>query len=87
MKIVARPIDAIVVFKGNGHPLPYRFKFTAENGEKTEISVEKILLVEEQRVAGKPSLVYDCQSRIGSCQRRYQLKYMIPDCRWVLYKI
>ena len=31
MKVVAKPIDAIVVFKSKGHPLPYKFRYTEEN--------------------------------------------------------
>ena len=32
MKIVAKPIDMIAVFKGSGRPLPYKFRFRDEDG-------------------------------------------------------
>ena len=87
MKIVAKPIDAIVVFKGKERPLPYRFKFRDDAGEKREITVGKILVVEDHQLGGIKSLVYDCQSCIDDSERRYQLKYFVNECRWELYKI
>ena len=87
MKLLMRPIDAIVVFRGSGKPLPYKFRYTESNGECREIRVDRIILVDEQRIAGSRSLVYDCQSDIDDCERRYQLKYLVNDCRWELYKI
>ena len=87
MKVVAKPIDAIVVFRGRGKPLPYKFRYTESDGERREIIVDRIILVDEQRIAGSRSLVYDCQSDIDDHERRYQLKYIVNDCRWELYKI
>ena len=40
-----------------------------------------------ERFAGVPVYVYDCQSDIGGAERRYQLKYFIPECRWELFKM
>ena len=87
MKIVSKPIDAIVVFRGKNKPQPYKFRYTESNGESREIVVEKILLSYEQKLAGIKTLVYECQSDIDDYERRYQLKYLISECRWELYKI
>ncbi len=87
MKVVAQPIDAIVVFKGKGHPLPYKFRYTDTYGESRVIYVGKILYVDERRLAGIDMLVYECQSTIDDADIRYQLKYFIVSCRWELYKI
>lgn len=87
MKIVAKPVDAVAVFKRTGRPLPYKFRFREEDGTDREVQVERIFLVEERRIAGIRTLLYDCQSAVGGVQRRYQLKYLIQDCRWELYKI
>ena len=87
MKVVAKPIDAIVVFKGKGHPLPYKFRYKDELGESKEIYVGKILYIDERRLAGVDMLVYECQSTLEDTDTRYQLKYFIPSCRWELYKI
>ncbi|MBR0140567.1 MAG: hypothetical protein IJM17_09835 [Firmicutes bacterium] len=87
MKLVARPIDAIVVFKGSERPLPYKFRYTDDSGEICQIMVGKIICVGEQQIAGAKSFIYDCQSLIDDVERRYQLRYSVDQCRWQLYKL
>ena len=87
MKLIRRPVDAIVVFKGSGKPLPYKFRYTDASGSSREVYVQKILTASQEKQAGVPVFVYDCQSNIDGWERRYQLKYFIPECRWELYKI
>ena len=87
MKLLMRPIDAIVVFKGSGKPLPYKFRYTDSDGSSREVYVKRILTATEERVAGMPTYFYDCQSDFNGSEKRYQLKYVIPECRWELYKL
>jgi hypothetical protein len=87
VRIVAKSVDAVAVFRGTNRPLPYKFRFREEDGTEKEVLVERIFLVEERRIAGIRTLLYDCQSAVDGVQRRYQLKYLIQDCRWELYKI
>lgn len=87
MKIVAKPVDAVAIFKGTARPLPYKFRFRGDGGAALEVQVDQIFLVEERRIAGIRTLVYDCQSTVEGIQKRYQLKYLIQECRWELYKI
>ena len=87
MKLLMKPIDAIVVFKGNGKPLPYKFRYTDTEGISREVYVKRILTAAEEKFAGIPVYVYDCQSDIGGAEKRYQLKYFIPECRWELFKL
>ncbi|MBQ2084581.1 MAG: hypothetical protein II469_05490 [Firmicutes bacterium] len=87
MKLLMKPIDAIVVFKGSGKPLPYKFRYTDTEGISREVYVKRILTAAEEKFAGIPVYVYDCQSDIGGAEKRYQLKYFIPECRWELFKL
>jgi len=87
MKLVAKPIDAIVIFRSKGHPVPYKFKYKDDLGEDKEIYVGRIIFVDERRLAGTDMLVYECQSKVDDFEKRYQLKYYIPNCKWELYKI
>ena len=87
MKIVAKPIDVVAVFSGTKKPMPYKFKFYEDSGEKIEVGVDRIQCVEESRLAGIPALIYTCQSEILGIEKIYQLKYMIEQYRWELYKI
>ena len=54
MKLLMRPIDAIVVFKGSGKPLPYKFRYTEPDGTNREVYVKRILTASEERFAGVP---------------------------------
>ena len=87
MRIVAKPIDVIATFGSQKKPVPYKFKFYQASGEKVEVLVNQIRCVEESRLAGIDSLVYTCQSLIGGEEKIYQLKYIICQYRWELYKI
>jgi hypothetical protein len=86
MKIVAQPIDVIATF-GRKEPVPYKFKYSQESGERVEVRIDKIITIENMRIAGIETLIYTCQSQIGSELRLYQLKYIIGQYRWELYKI
>ncbi|QRN86218.1 hypothetical protein JR334_03060 [Clostridia bacterium] len=87
MKIVSSPIETIVWFKEKDHPRPVRFRIKEEDGSYTLINVDRILEVHPQKIAGIASLIYRCQSLIDETERRYELKYLIQECRWILYKI
>ena len=87
MKVVSRTIDTIVVFRGGSKPLPYKFRYTEDDGQSREVIVGRIFIAEEQKVGGRSVLSYDCQSRIAGKQRRYQLKYHVAEQSWELYKI
>ena len=87
MKILAEPIDALVLFKGNERPMPYRFKYVDQEGIKQEVKIDKILYTEESRMAGVRAFIYSCQSMIGDQEKRYELKYIVGEYRWELYKM
>ena len=87
MKIISKPIDAIVVFRCGNKPLPYKFRYREQDSSDKEVYVGKIIYSQQQRIAGQTAYVYDCQSEIDGIQKRYQLKYLISDCRWELYKM
>ena len=87
MKVISRPIDTIVVFRGGSKPLPYKFKYTDAAGGSREGYVGRILLAEKLKVAGRQVFTYDCQSNIEGRERRYQIKYHVDDQRWELSKM
>lgn len=87
MKIIAEPIDALVMFRGNGVPRPYKFRYEDENSLAHEIKIDKVIQVDQTKKAGIKALVYRCQSEIGNQLMVYELKYLIEECRWELYKM
>ncbi len=87
MKILAEPIDTLVMFKGREKPIPYKFKYVDYEGIKQEIKIDRILHTEERKLAGVRAFIYSCQSIIGNEQKRYELKYIVGEYRWELYKM
>lgn len=87
MKILAEPIDAVVKFKGREKPIPYKFRYSDKEETIHEVKVDKILMSEETKLAGIRAYIYLCQSSIDGITKLYELKYLINDCRWELYKM
>lgn len=87
MKIIAEPIDALVMFRGKDKPRPYKFRYSDEASALHEVKIDKVLQVDEVKTAGIKALVYRCQSEIDGLQTLYELKYIIEYCRWELYKM
>ncbi|NLY81954.1 MAG: hypothetical protein GX078_04120 [Clostridiales bacterium] len=88
MKIVSKPIDVIVIFKIKEKPIPYKFKYVdCGCSETREIKVDKVITTAKSRIAGVETIVYRCQSFIGGQIITYELKYIIDEYRWVLYKL
>ena len=87
MKILAQPIDTIVVFKEAKRPMPYRFKYADDRGQICDIIVDRIFAIDEKKVAGVRSYVYKCQSTVEGTEKNYELKYILEEARWQLYKM
>ena len=88
MKIVAKPIKVLVVFEPKGKPpMPYKFKMEDSSGELITVTVDQLISTVKSKIVGEECFIYECQSIIRGVEKRYQLKYIIPKCQWVLYKI
>ena len=88
MKIVAKPIKVLVVFEPKDKPpMPYKFKMEDASGELITVIVDQLISTVKSKIVGEDCFIYECQSVIGGIEKRYQLKYIIPKCQWVLYKI
>ncbi len=44
-------------------------------------------MIEESKMAGVRAFIYSCQSIIKNEEKRYELKYIVAECRWELYKV
>ena len=87
MEIVCKPIDVIAVFNVECMPVPYKFKCTERGCRNAEVKVDRIIYSEKQHIAGQNSYIYECVSTVGGVQTRYQLKYVLAEAKWLLYKI
>jgi hypothetical protein len=87
VKILSEPIDVIVKFKGKEKPVPYKFRYLGEEEAYHEIKIDKVITIEETKIAGIKSYIYRCQSQMKGMEKIYEIKYIIGECRWELYKI
>lgn len=79
----------IAVFSPEERPIPYKFKMRERETDEDYVTViiDKIIHSYTSKIAGIETVIYSCQSVIGGIERRYELKYILPDCQWELYKI
>jgi len=86
MKVLMKPIEMIVWFTKDGVPNPIKYRLE-ENKENVSINIDKVILRQEEKLAGNRMLVYKCQSNINGIERTFELKYEINTCKWFLYKM
>lgn len=82
-----KPVEMIVWFTLEKKPTPLKYRIMDENNVFKVIKIDKILFIEEEKLAGNRMIVYRCQSLINNVERVYELKYEIDTCRWFLFKI
>jgi len=89
LKILSEPIDAVVRFRAGADqkPLPYKFRYRDDCANLFEVKIDRIFKVEEWKLAGIRSLVYRCASVICGAEKVYELRYIVDECRWELYKM
>ncbi|MEF9952039.1 MAG: hypothetical protein RR838_05555 [Clostridium sp.] len=86
MKTILKPIDMVAVFLESREPRPIKFRIR-EGEELTVVKIDKIISICKEKIAGCNMYVYSCQSHIKGVDRRFDLKYDIDNCKWILYKI
>ncbi len=86
MKIVASPIEMIAWVGTAGEMRPLRFKYLKKDNHQV-ITVDRITKVEKICKAGQDAVVYTCESQIDNILRHYELRYVVGEGVWSLYKI
>ena len=87
MKIVAKPIEMVAWTDTIGNISPVRFEITNEDESNSVIKIDKVICVDKEKLAGNNMLVFKCQSVIRNIEKRYELKYELSTCKWILFKI
>jgi hypothetical protein len=87
MKIVARPIEVVSYTDDKGAIRPIRFRMQVDDEPMQVIKVDKILVKDTEKLAGNIMFVYKCQSLIDDVMKRFEIKYELSTCKWMLYKI
>jgi hypothetical protein len=85
MKVVAKEIEVICHFSKQGIT-PLKFKMQEKDNYKV-IKVDKVISKTSEKLCGNIALIFDCQSVIDGIEKLYQLKYIVEDMKWLLFKI
>lgn len=86
MKVVRKPVDVIAIFNRKELPMPVRVRMEVE-GKGIATKVDQIIKVQKQKNVGKGTIAYTCQSRINGVDRVYELRFLLDNIEWILYKI
>jgi len=87
MKIVAKYIEVISSTDLSGIITPLRLRLIKDDESLQVIKVDRVITRAQEKLAGNRMIVFQCQSIIGNVEKRYELKYELSTCKWMLWKI
>ena len=76
MRMLMKNVDMICVNSKDGLISPLRFRMTDGRGDTTVVKIDKILIRDEQKIAGNRMLVYKVQSLIGEIEKAHQRSFI-----------
>ena len=62
-------------------------KYVAYDIDEVLISLDRVISKSNENFCGNKALIFDCQSIINGIERLYQIKYLISECKWILFKM
>ena len=86
MKVLSKPIEMIAHFDKNGKIKPIRFKIEENNICKV-VKIEKIISTDKEKLCGNISYVFTCNVIIDGILKICEIKYLIEECKWIIFKI
>lgn len=86
MKILMKPVEMIAHHTTEGSLRPIRFRFMEEEAYVT-VQVKRVITATREKINGRHTLVFLCESAIRGVLRPYELKYDVEAMRWYLYKM
>ena len=92
MKLMNTPIDVIARFRVRSPEIPdpyksYKYRYKDEACNSYDVKVDRIYHIKDHRFGGKRTFIYRCVSTIAGEERMYELKYLVDECKWLLYKM
>jgi hypothetical protein len=85
--VVAKPVEMVAYVNAVGEQNPIKFRYKDDNENLKVIKVDKVLHKTSERIVGKETLIFSCQSKVNETYLLYELRYQVHDCRWILWKI
>jgi hypothetical protein len=87
MKMLMKNVDMICVTSKDGTISPLKFRMTDSRGDAITVKIDRILIRDEQKIAGNRMLIYKVQSLIGDIEKVYEMKYEVATCKWYIAKM
>lgn len=86
MKVINKTIEMIALFK-DGEPRPIRLRINDEMGELKVYRIEQILSKGIKKVDNQNVWVFNCLIIINGMKRLCEIRYILSETKWVLYKM
>ena len=87
MKMLMKNVDMICISSKDGVISPLRFRMSDNRGDTVVVKIDRILIRDEQKIAGNRMLVYKVQSLIDGIEKVYEMKYEVASCKWYIAKM
>lgn len=87
MDIVNQDVEMISLFKSDGEPKPIRLRIADETGELQVYPIQKILSKGIKKIDKQNIWVFNCLIIINGMQRLCEIRYILSETKWVLYRI
>ena len=87
MRMLMKNVDMICISTRDGTISPLKFRMPDGRGETIVVKIDRVLIRDEQKIAGNRMLVYKVQSLIGDIEKVYEMKYEIATCKWYISKM
>jgi len=86
MKVCTKSIKMIAYFEEDGKIIPIRFKI--EEDDKCQVvKIEKIISTDKEKLCGNIAYVFTCNVIINGIQKTCEIKYLVEECKWIIFKI
>ncbi|CAH2213189.1 conserved protein of unknown function [Tepidibacter aestuarii] len=87
LKIIRKPAEMICYFTKEGIPNPIKFSIIGEDDSWVNIKVDRVITRDIDKRAGNRIYIFQCQSNINGIEKIYELRYVLENCKWELFKI
>lgn len=87
MKTINKKIEMICYTNPDGAITPIRFRIESKNYSKQTYVLQRILSIQEQKLAGIKAKKYECEIIVNDKIKICELKFELDTCRWSLFKI
>ncbi len=87
MELINKKIDVIAFTGCKGEIKPMRFRIHADYGQNVVIAIDKVISSGSLGNYKNPVLDFTCESIIDGVKRLYELRFIVNEVVWYLYRM